>query len=234
MAASQPATRPQSVGRYVVRVAFMHVTPEYTGDGGAYRHSFEEFATAHGIPESHWPNELFIRLREKAKSWNENTFQADTFPPWGQMTSGLQRLFGLWYAAAEAWTQLCAATRKPNESGPGALQRKSSSERSHAWAYLPSNPGPIEGCVTCCNSNLPQGQTSDLSGLWPRTLRRTCLTIISMIWRQQRPWNSSLRGGSPSLLRNATHGSARAWSTSRHFFAASRTRQAAAVLQHGR
>ena len=62
----------------------MHVAPEFTGDGhgsedwGACRRSFEGFATAHGIPESHWPNELFIQLREKAKSWYENTFQART------------------------------------------------------------------------------------------------------------------------------------------------------------
>ena len=72
MAASQPATRPQSVGRYVVGVALMQVVHEFTGDGSedwvAYRRSFEGFATAHGIPESHWPNELVIKLRAKAKS----------------------------------------------------------------------------------------------------------------------------------------------------------------------
>lgn len=57
----------------------------------------------HCIPESHWPNKLFIKLRKKAKSSYENTFQAHTFPPWGQLTSGLQRLFGLRYAAVPAF-----------------------------------------------------------------------------------------------------------------------------------
>ena len=166
MAASQPATRPQSVGRYVVGVALMHVVPEFTGDGsedwGAYRRSFEGFATAHGIPESHWPNELFIKLRAKAKSWYENTFQADTFPPWGQLTSGLQRRFGLRYAAAEAWTQLCAATRQPNESGPGALQRLQELQRTLARLGVPSNPGPIERMCYL----LQQQLTSDERTRW--------------------------------------------------------------------
>ena len=35
------------------------------------------------------------------------------------MTSGLQCRSSLRYAAEEAWTQLCAATRQPDESGPG-------------------------------------------------------------------------------------------------------------------
>ena len=59
----------------------MHVVPEFTCDGsedlGAYRRSFkfEGFATGQGIPESHWPNELFMKVRKKAKSWYENTFR---------------------------------------------------------------------------------------------------------------------------------------------------------------
>jgi hypothetical protein len=166
MAAAHPAARPPSVGRYVVGVALTHVVPEFTGDGsedwGAYRRSFEGFATAHGIPESHWPNELFIKLREKAKSWYENTFPADTFPPWGQLTSGLQRRFGLRYAAAEAWTQLCAATRQPNESGPGALQRIQELQRTLARLGVPSNPGPIERMCYL----LQQQLTSDEKPRW--------------------------------------------------------------------
>lgn len=148
MTASPPSARPQSVGRYVVGVALLHAIPEFTGEGsedwGAYRRTFEGLATAHGIPESHWPNELFIKLREKAKSWYENTFPADTFPPWAQLTLGLQRRFGLRYAAAEAWTRRCAATRQPNESGPGALQRLQELQRTLARLGVPSNPGPVE------------------------------------------------------------------------------------------
>ena len=77
----------------------MHVVPEFTCDDskdwGAYRRSFEGFATEHCIPESNWPYELVIKLCEKAKSWYETTFQAGNFPLWGQLTSGLQRRFGL-------------------------------------------------------------------------------------------------------------------------------------------
>ena len=68
-----------------------HVVPEFTGDGSHSHNSrtgvsvaealrgSRPFATEHGIPESHWPNAVSIELREKAKSWYENTFQADTF-----------------------------------------------------------------------------------------------------------------------------------------------------------
>ena len=81
---------PQSVGHNVVGVALLHVVPEFTEDGSEdwveYRLSFEGFATAHCIPESHCPNKLFIKLRAKAKSWYKNTFQANTFPPRGQLT----------------------------------------------------------------------------------------------------------------------------------------------------
>ena len=73
--------------------ALMMVIPEFIGgifkDCGAYRRSYEGFATAHGNPKSHWPTELFIKLRANAKSWYENTFQANTFPSQGLLTSGL-------------------------------------------------------------------------------------------------------------------------------------------------
>ena len=160
-------------------MALKPVVSEFTCDGsedwGAHRRSYEGFAMAHGIPESHWPSELFIKLREKAKSCYENTFQANTFPPQGQLNSGLRRLLCLRYAAAGAWTQLCAATRQPNESGPGALQRLQEIQRMLACLGVSSNPGPIERMCYLLQLQL----TSDERARWIAAANATSTADVS-------------------------------------------------------
>ena len=67
--------------------ALANATSVFTGDGtadcGTYLRTMERLFKAHGIPDSHWPNELFIKLTGQAKGWYEHAFpDPDTFPPW--------------------------------------------------------------------------------------------------------------------------------------------------------
>jgi hypothetical protein len=71
MAASHPARSTRS--SYVVGRALANATSVFTGDGTAdcgtlaYLRTLERLFKAHGIPDSHWPNELFIKLPGQAK-----------------------------------------------------------------------------------------------------------------------------------------------------------------------
>jgi hypothetical protein len=71
MAASHP-TRSTGSG-YVVGHALANATSMFTGNGtagcGTYLPTLERLFKAHGIPDSHWPNELFIKLAGQAKGW---------------------------------------------------------------------------------------------------------------------------------------------------------------------
>jgi hypothetical protein len=108
VAASHPAR--SAVGSYVVGPgrALASATAVFTGDDttdcGTYLRALdsglERLFKAHGIPVSHWPNELFIKLTGQAKGWYEQTFpDPDTFPTRSQLTSGLLSRFGPRYAA---------------------------------------------------------------------------------------------------------------------------------------
>jgi hypothetical protein len=69
MAANHPARTTGS--SYVVGRALANTTSVFTGDGtadcGTYLRTMERLFKAHGIPDSHWPNELFIKLTGQAK-----------------------------------------------------------------------------------------------------------------------------------------------------------------------
>ena len=69
VAASNPAR--SAVGSYVVGRALASAIPVFNGDGtavcGTYLRTLERLFKAHGIPASHWPNELFIKLKDLAK-----------------------------------------------------------------------------------------------------------------------------------------------------------------------
>ena len=146
VAASHPAR--SAMGSYVVGRALAS-TATFTGDGttdcGTYLRALERLFKAHGIPVSHWPNELFIKLTEQAKGWYEQTFpDPDTFPTWSQLTSGLLSRFGPRYAAADAWASKCSATRQEGESGLAALQRLDELQQTLLLLGVPAQIGPIE------------------------------------------------------------------------------------------
>ena len=147
MAASHPA---RTTGNsYVVGRALANATSVFTGDGtadcGTYLRTLERLFKAHGIPDSHWPNELFIKLAGQAKGWYEHAFpDPDTFPPWSQLTSGMLSRFGPRYAAADAWASTCSATRQEGESGLAALQRLDELQQASLLLGLPTHIGPIE------------------------------------------------------------------------------------------
>ena len=146
-AASHPV---RSTGNtYVVGRALANATSVFTGDGtadcGTYLRTLERLFKAHGIPDSHWPNELFIKLAGQAKGWYEHAFpDPDTFPPWSQLTSGMLSRFGPRYAAADAWASTCSATRQEGESGLAALQRLDELQQASLLLGLPAHIGPIE------------------------------------------------------------------------------------------
>ena len=147
MAASHPARATGS--SYVVGRALANATSVFTGDGtadcGTYLRTMERLFKAHGIPDSHWPNELFIKLTGQAKGWYEHAFpDPDTFPPWNQLTSGMLSRFGPRYAAADAWASTCSATRQEGESGLAALQRLDELQQASLLLGLPAHIGPIE------------------------------------------------------------------------------------------
>ena len=105
----------------------------------------ERLFKAHGIPVSHWPNELFIKLTGQAKGWYEQTFpDPDTFPTWSELTSGLLSRFGPRYTAADAWASKCSATRQEGESGLAALQRLDELQQTLLLLGVPAQIGPIE------------------------------------------------------------------------------------------
>ena len=147
VAASNPAR--SAVGSYVVGRALASAIPVFNGDGtadcGTYLRTSERLFKANGIPASHWPNELFIKLEDLAKGWYVHTFpDPDTFPPWSQVTSGLLNRFGPRYTAADTWASKCSATRQEGESGPAALQRLDELQQTLLLLGVPVTIGPVE------------------------------------------------------------------------------------------
>jgi hypothetical protein len=138
-----------AVGSYVVGRALANATTVFTGDGttdcGTYLRALQRLFKAHGIPVSHWPNELFIKLTGQAKGWYKQTFPyPNTFSTWSQLTSGLLSRFGPRYAAADAWANKCSATRQEGESGLTALQRLDELQHTLLLLGVPAQIGPIE------------------------------------------------------------------------------------------
>ena len=53
----------------------------------------------YAIPPAFWTNVLFLKLEGPAKSWYNTTYTTQNLrPEWEDLTAGLQRLFGQWYA----------------------------------------------------------------------------------------------------------------------------------------
>ena len=149
VAANHPARSAVPGGSYVVGRALAGATSVFTGDGtadcGAYLRTLERLFKAHEIPDSHWPNELFIKLAGQARSWYEHTFSdSDTFPSWSQLTSGLLSRFGPRYAAADTWANKCSAIRQEGESGLAALQRLDELQQTLFLLGVPAHIGPVE------------------------------------------------------------------------------------------
>lgn len=138
-------------GGYVVGRALATSIPGFYGDDrdtddcGLYLLSLERHFKAHGIPPSHWANELFLKLGGRAKAWYEHAFpDPDTFPPWGLLTSGLLGRFGPRYAAADAWADWCSATRHEGEGGEAAMQRLDGLQQTLTRLGIPTHIGPVE------------------------------------------------------------------------------------------
>ena len=166
MAMSQASREP--VGpRYSAVGTALAALPTFAGDPGedygAYLESFEAAATAHGIPEQYWPNELVIKLTGKAQSWFAAAFpRTGPFPTWLPLTAGLQRLFGRKYIAANVWYNLYSARRLPHETGRAALQRVTELENALTHLGVPINPGSNERKAYLLQLQL----TADELGRW--------------------------------------------------------------------
>ena len=142
---------PSVSGSYVVGRALATSIPMFTGDAcdtadcGLYLLSLERHFKAHGIPDSHWANELFLKLGGPAKGWYEHTFpDPNIFPSWCLLTSGLLGRFGPRYAAADAWADWCSAVRLEGEDGTTAMQRLDDLEQTLTRLGVPVHLGPIE------------------------------------------------------------------------------------------
>lgn len=151
MATLVAANHPTGSGGYVVGRALATSIPGFHGDDrdtedcGLYLLSLERHFKAHGIPASHWANELFLKLGGRAKAWYENAFpDPDTFPPWSLLTSGLLGRFGPRYAAADAWAAWCSALRQEGEGGAAAMQRLDGLQQILTRLGVPAHIGPVE------------------------------------------------------------------------------------------